>query len=211
MMSLMPLLGVQAQKYLFGGTMAFDHTKSETTVSNGTSSTVEGPTSSMFAFSPFAGIFLNKNFVVGLGVSYETEMSKQKDIMSVDEYKVSENMISIYPMVRYYYRALDNAGLFLDGNVALGFGKNTEEFIDGSVTESEEADLSGMSIGVFPGLYINVTDYMSFEARFGGLQYASFGRKMEVDDVKTEYKGSSFAFEFNPWFFEFGVSFEIGD
>lgn len=207
----MPLLGVQAQKYLFGGTVAFDHSTSETTVSNGTSITKDGPTTSMFAFSPYAGIFLNENFAVGLGVSYEMESSKQKDVMSVDEYKTSSTMTSIYPMVRYYYRALDNAGLFLEGNIAIGFGKEKEEFIDGSVTESEEADLSGMSVGVFPGLYINVTDYMCFEARFGGLQYASYGMKQKVDDVTTEYKGSSFSLEFNPWYFEFGVSFEIGD
>lgn len=120
-------------------------------------------------------------------------------------------MFDVYPFVRYYYRPLEHAGLFLEGNVDIGFGKNKREFIDGSTTETTEADIFGFSFGIFPGFTVNLTDYMALEGQFGGLQYASFSEKMEEDDVSTEYKGSAFAFEFNPSFFQFGVTLTLGE
>lgn len=207
---LVPFLGVQSQNLLIGGTIGFETNSSESSVTLENTTTTEGPTNTYFEVSPFAGIFLNESFCVGLGLGYQSETSKQKDVMDVEEYKVSSSMFDVYPFVRYYYRPLEHAGLFLEGNVEVGFGKNKQEFIDGSTTETLESDLFGISFGIFPGFMVNLTDYLALEGQFGGLQYASFSTKMENDDITTEDKGSAFAFEFNPSFFQFGVTLELG-
>jgi len=208
---LLPFAALQAQDLLFGGSVAFDHSKSETTFKAATSTTVDGPTSSSFEFSPFGGVFLSDKFLVGLGLGYESTKVTDTDVSMADEYIESSNLTSIMPFVRYYYMPTENAGLFLHGSVGVGFGKDKEELKDGSVTESYESDVFGIAIGIVPGLVIYVTDYLGLEASYGGLEYASFTRKAESNDTSTEYKGSGFSFSFNPSFFKFGVVVKLGE
>ncbi|HRY97446.1 MAG TPA: outer membrane beta-barrel protein [Bacteroidales bacterium] len=208
--AVLPVLGLNAQHMLIGGSLTFDHSKTETTVEANTTTTVDGPVNSSFGFAPFAGVFINDNFVVGLGLGYESTKSTQKDVMNVDEYTVSSNLLSFYPFARYYYMPTERAGLFLEGSIEVGFGKEKEEMKDGSTTETEEADVSGMAFAITPGVVIQITDYLALDATFGGLQYASFGTKTEDDDVTTKFKGSGFSFAFNPSWFNFGVTLELG-
>jgi len=209
--AVLPFIGLKAQHFLIGGSVAYDHSKTETTVEANTTTTVDGPVSSSFEFSPYAGIFIKENLAVGLGLGYSSDKTTQKDFGNVDEYTVSSNLLSFYPFVRYYYMPLEHAGLFLEGSAGFGFGKEKEEMKDGSTTETEEADVSGLSFGIVPGVVVRITDYLSLDATFGGLQYASFGTKTEADDVTTKFKGSGFSFAFNPSWFEFGVTLELGE
>ena len=215
--AVLPFIGLQAQ-VLVGGTVSFDKSSSEnTTDQSGTSTTVDGPTYSSFEVSPFAGVFISENFLVGLGLGYSSDVSKQKDVpigdfgATLDEYKVTSTMMSIMPMCRYYYMPTQKAGLFLEGSVGLGFGKDKEESTMGSTTTTQESDVSGFSVNIIPGIVIYVTDYLALEANFGGLQYASYKTTQDMDDVSTEMKGSAFSFAFNPGFFEFGVTCKLGE
>ncbi len=173
------------------------------------STTVDGPKTFNFGINPALGYFISDNFMLGLGIGYDMESYKEENYGIHDEYKVTTSAFNVGPFVRYYMMPVKNAGIFVQGNVAVGFGKVKTETTDDGTTTSNEMKLSAFTVGVTPGIVFFVSDMVSFEATFGNLSFTSATDKQDVGDDEYKDTQSQFNLEINPAYFTFGVGIHL--
>lgn len=137
---------------------------------------VDDEKSDEFSIAPEIGYNLNSNWAVGAALNYTWK-------------KDSYNIFTINPYARYtYFRTENNLlSLFVDGGFGIGYIKPDEG--DSTTT---------WSIGLKPGLALNVTEKFSFVAHVGFFGY---------EDFKEAGKHTGFGFNGNNLEFGFYYNF----
>lgn len=138
------VLGAKAQVYVGGG------------VGLQTSS-YDGNSETFFSIIPEVGYNLDENWAVGVSVGYGEAKTKIK----IDNVQVTEKVktFQITPYARYTFVKFDKVNLFVDG----GVGYKYENYA-GTKTNT-------FSIGVKPGVAVNLNEKLSFVAHVGFLGY----------------------------------------
>ena len=108
-----------------------------------------------FSIKPEVGYNLNENWAIGMAFGYEYEYWDGKKM----------NTFEVAPYVRYTYAKLGPVNLFLDG----GFGFSTFKIKEKGVSSDAQ---NAWSVGLKPGLSVNLTEKLSFIAHFGSLGYS---------------------------------------
>jgi len=194
----------QGTMYLGGSlNLGFGSTKNKA----GSNST-DGPKTFNFGINPKCGYFIADNLMIGLGLGYNMQSVKTTDVIN-DEEKLTTTAFNVGPFIRYYMLPVKTMGFFVDGNVAMGFGKLKDEVTDGGTTTTDEIKMSAFVVGITPGVVIFIGEKVSLEATFGGLSFMSSTDKQTIGD--TEYKSttSNFALDINPANFGFGVAVHL--
>ncbi len=139
-------------KVLAGGVFNMDFGSSNSTTNFTAGSSTQSPSLSTFdlSFTPDVGVFLFKNFALGLQLESSVSSSKQ------DTIKSSNSSFNIGPFVRYYYK-IGNMAPFLQ----LGYGVGT---ISTSGTGISASTIKGSVLSVGPGFAYFINDRMGIEA-----------------------------------------------
>ena len=130
--------------------MSFGSSNSTTNLSAGGSS--KSPTLTTFDLSltPDAGVFLFKNFALGLQLESNISSSKQ------DSTKSTNSSFNVGPFVRYYYK-IRNFAPFLQ----LSYGVGTISTSGSGITAST---VKGSVLGIGPGFAFFLNDKIGIEA-----------------------------------------------
>jgi hypothetical protein len=100
-------------------------------------------------------------------------------------------------------------GFFLQGGLALGFGKNKQEYTSDGTTTSRDTKLSAFGVGISPGIVIFVSKKVALEMNFGQLNFTSSSSKYTDNSVEYKYSSSNFNWEINPSYFTAGVAVHL--
>jgi len=121
-----------------------------------------------FNFMPKGGYFINNNIAIGgtIGFSYDVEKETNSD-------RKKNSMFYIGPLARYYYKPIENAGIFFEGLATFGFGSNKIEDIQGNTTIITKKDLGSFNIGIIPGVFIGVTKNLLLEFAAGWIVFSN--------------------------------------
>lgn len=202
---------VEEGTLLIGGMAGFSSGSSKTIYDDGTSTTTDGPTTTTFEISPWAGYMISEDLglLLGIGYSSSTTESKYEDFNG-DEHTLTDKSTLFYiaPGVRYYYVHLDFTHLWAQLSVPIGSGKMSEEDQVGGSTTRFESNISTLGVGISPGVTINIGDVCGLEASYGFLGFNSYKSKSEVGSATTTYKSSSFGLEWAETF-NFGIVFHL--
>jgi opacity protein-like surface antigen len=181
----------QAEAQLFvGGAVSFSKTGGSTENDNGTD---DNPSVSSFAFSPYAGYFLNDKFAVGIGVGYGRTCTTEFDYLGSDEDKKSiGSTISIAPFARYYFASFNKFSLFAEGHLGFAFIKEKVKY-DGETTDGPKT--STISFNVAPAISYAFSEKFELEANLNlfNLGYSHSVKKLE-DNNDTKITSNNFGF-----------------
>ena len=156
----MMTMTVNAQVYVGGG-VGF-----QTTSQDGNSET-------FFKLVPEIGYNLDENWAVGIAVGYGEHKTtlKSGNLKTTAKVKAFE----IAPYARYTFAKFDKVNLFVDGTV------------DYLHTDNAGDKNNTFSIGLKPGVAVNLNDKLSFVAHAGFLGYQN--DKVKGDDKSTNTFG----------------------
>lgn len=203
---------VEEGTLLIGGTVGFSVSSSETNVDDGSGdNTTDGPTTTFFEISPWAGYLLTEDLAVILGIGYSSETEKSTyDDFNGDEHTVTDKstLFTVAPGIRYYYVHLEDTHLWAQLSVPVGFGSMTEEDKVGGSTTSFTSDISTFGVGITPGVTINIGEICGLEASYGFLGFNSYQSSSEVGSTTTTYKSGSFGLQWAETF-NFGIVFHL--
>ena len=107
-----------------------------------------------FSIMPEIGYNLDENWAIGTTLGYDYQYEKG----------VKYNAFEVAPYARYTFAKLGNVNLFVDG----GFGFATYKYKHNGVSSDSQ---NAWSVGLKPGLSVNLTEKLSFIAHVGFLGY----------------------------------------
>lgn len=169
-------------KVLAGGifNMNLSNTKSTTNFSTGGSTSSLKVTKSDLTLTPNIGIFLFKNFAMGLKL--RTELTQIKD-----SFKTKSATFNVGPFVRYYFNMKKFAPL-----VELSYGMGNVKTASTGVTTN---NFKGSVIGIGGGLAFFLTERIGLE---GIVNYERISTKTEINagGISTKISAGN-AFRFN--------------
>lgn len=136
---------------------------------------VDDEKTSNFTIAPEVGYNLNSNWAIGAALDYTWE-------------KDSYNVFTIQPYARYsFFRTENNLlSLFVDGGFGLGF-----------ISPDEGDSTTVWSIGLKPGLALNVTEKFSFVAHVGFFGYEDYKEAGKHTGLGLDFNKLSFGFYYN--------------
>ena len=139
-------------RVLAGGIFNMSFGGSNSTTNYTTGSPTKSPTSTTFDFSltPDVGVFLFKNFALGLQLESSINSKKQ------DSIKSTNSSFNVGPFVRYYYKMGKFAPFF---QVSYGVGT-----ISTSGTGLTTSKVKGSVLGFGPGIALFLNDRIGIEA-----------------------------------------------
>lgn len=108
----------------------------------------------IFRIAPEIGYNLSKEWAVGVELGYGHSRWKESGV------KIKANSFAIAPYARYFFFKKGIVWLFADG----GLGFSTFRVKNGGHT-------NGFEIGIKPGIALDITQNISFIARYGFLGY----------------------------------------
>lgn len=167
----------------------------------------DGPKTFNFGINPNCGYFVAENFMIGLGLGYDMNSTKTKGIGN-NEDKVTVSAFNVGPFARYYMMPVKNMGAFMQGNIAVGFGKTKTEETVGGTTTSDEIKMTAFVVGVTPGLVFFVGEKVAFEASIGGLSFVTSTDKQTDGDTEHKTVQNDFSLDFGRNF-TFGVAVHL--
>ena len=141
----------------------------------GTSS-YDGNSTTTWAIIPEIGYNLSEKWAVGTIIGYGENIDKASKKIGGGKEKIKA--FEIAPYVRYTFVKFDKVNIFVDGSV----GYRHENW-DGTKTNI-------FSLGLKPGVAVNLNDKLSFVAHVGFLGYEN--EKVKGDDKSTNYFGMNF-------------------
>ena len=173
----MMTMTVNAQVYVGGG-VGF-----QTTSQDGNSET-------FFKLVPEIGYNLDENWAVGIAVGYGEHKTtlKSGNLKTTAKVKAFE----IAPYARYTFAKFDKVNLFVDGTV------------DYLHTDNAGDKNNTFSIGLKPGVAVNLNDKLSFVAHAGFLGYQN-----SKDDYEGAKAANTFGFELDGSNLSFGVYYNF--
>jgi len=173
----MMTMTVNAQVYVGGG-VGF-----QTTSQDGNSET-------FFKLVPEIGYNLDENWAVGIAVGYGEHKTtlKSGNLKTTAKVKAFE----IAPYARYTFAKFDKVNLFVDGTV------------DYLHTDNAGDKNNTFSIGLKPGVAVNLNDKLSFVAHAGLLGYQN-----SKDDYEGAKAANTFGFDLDGSNLSFGVYYNF--
>jgi len=173
----MMTMTVNAQVYVGGG-VGF-----QTTSQDGNSET-------FFKLVPEIGYNLDENWAVGIAVGYGEHKTtlKSGNLKTTAKVKAFE----IAPYARYTFAKFDKVNLFVDGTV------------DYLHTDNAGDKNNTFSIGLKPGVTVNLNDKLSFVAHAGFLGYQN-----SKDDYEGAKAANTFGFDLDGSNLSFGVCYNF--
>lgn len=164
-----------SQKFFVGGTFSFG-TKGEKIKSNNVSA--DGNKYFYFSFMPKAGYFISDKLAIGGTIGFYNDVETEPD-----DDKTKNSIMYLGPLVRYYYKPLDNAGIFIEGSAIFGFGSEKFENVEGNTTVTTKTDQGGFNIGITPGVFVNITNNIALEFNVGWIGLKNYYTKS--GDIKN--------------------------
>ena len=137
-------------------------------------------------FGPNVGYNFNDRWALALSLSYNR--SKTDTHTSYSDVYYGEhrtiNSFSVTPYVRYSFAKSGMVSFFVDGGMSFGWGKddmnNVAEYTDGNKSDqSEIKKTNSFSIGLRPGMLINLSDHFALELSLGFLGYTHEKREFD--------------------------------
>lgn len=127
----------------------------------------DGNSETFFKIMPEVGYNLNENWAVGIALGYNESKTtlKEANIKTTAKIKAFE----IAPYARYTFAKFDMVNLFVDGTV------------DYLHTDIVGDKTNTFSVGLKPGVAVNLNDKLSFVAHVGFLGY---------QNAKEDYEGA---------------------
>ena len=173
----MMTMTVNAQVYVGGG-VGF-----QTTSQDGNSET-------FFKLVPEIGYNLDENWALGIAVGYGEHKTtlKSGNLKTTAKVKAFE----IAPYARYTFAKFDKVNLFVDGTV------------DYLHTDNAGDKNNTFSIGLKPGVAVNLNDKLSFVAHAGFLGYQN-----SKDDYEGAKAANTFGFDLDGSNLSFGVYYNF--
>ncbi len=139
-----------------------------------------------FKLAPEVGYNFNETLAVAVELAYMHGKYEEK----VSSQKIKSNAFAIAPYVRYTFFRKNIVRLFIDGGV--GFSTYKEKHGDSE---------NGFEIGFKPGIAINATNHISFEAKYGFLgyrdKYALAGANASVSGLDFDTNSLSIGIKYN--------------
>lgn len=185
-------LAANAQVYVGGG-INFSSSKPAYVKVDGES---EPDATTKFGILPEVGYKLDDKLSVGIALGYEH--SKQGDVKT--------NGFSIAPYARYTFVKWNNIGLFGEAQFAYSNKKETEsvDMGDGKTMDVDKKS-NGWSLGVRPGISIDLNEKLTFITKFGWLGYKS----EKPSDAKGQKASSDFGFDVDATNLQFSLLFNL--
>ena len=154
------------------------------------SSSYDGNSETFFKLVPEIGYNLNEDWAVGITVGY----GESKTTLKEDGVKITAKVkaFEIAPYARYTFAKFDKVNLFVDGTVDY---LNTDNAGDKNNT---------FSIGLKPGVAVNLNDKLSFVAHAGFLGYQN-----SKDDYEGAKAANTFGFDLDGSNLSFGVYYNF--
>lgn len=173
----MMTMTVNAQVYVGGG-VGFQSTSQD------------GNSETFFKLVPEIGYNLDENWAVGIAVGYGEHKTtlKSGNLKTTAKVKAFE----IAPYARYTFAKFDKVNLFVDGTV------------DYLHTDNAGDKNNTFSIGLKPGVAVNLNDKLSFVAHAGFLGYQN-----SKDDYEGAKAANTFGFDLDGSNLSFGVYYNF--
>lgn len=189
-------LAANAQVYVGGG-INFSSSKPAYVKVDGVS---EPDATTKFGILPEVGYKLDDKLSVGIALGY-THSS---------EGDVKTNGFSIAPYARYTFVKWNNIGLFGEAQFAYHNDKTTtkENIVDedgDTHTMDVDQKKNGWSLGVRPGISIDLNEKLTFITKFGWLGYKS----EKPSDAKGQKASSDFGFDVDATNLQFSLLFNL--
>lgn len=170
--------------FFAGGSFRFYTEKDK---SKGGGLTIENYNRTSFNINPAAGYFLSDKFAVGARLGLGAQTSKYPN--NTYNTKQTQSQFSFAPFARYYF-INQKFGVFGEGSMGIGFGKNKSFY---TTSPTDETKTSYLSLGVSPGIYYSVSDHLMIESTIGWFGFSSQKYKYS-DDTSDIYNDFSFDF-----------------
>ena len=154
------------------------------------SSSYDGNSETFFKLMPEIGYNLNEDWAVGITVGYGESKTtiKEGNVKATAKVKSFE----IAPYARYTFAKFDKVNLFVDGTV------------DYLHTDNAGDKNNTFSIGLKPGVAVNLNDKLSFVAHAGFLGYQN-----SKDDYEGAKAANTFGFDLDGSNLSFGVYYNF--
>lgn len=154
------------------------------------SSSYDGNSETFFKLMPEIGYNLNEDWAVGIAVGYGEHKTtlKSGNLKTTAKVKAFE----IAPYARYTFAKFDKVNLFVDGTV------------DYLHTDNAGDKNNTFSIGLKPGVAVNLNDKLSFVAHAGFLGYQN-----SKDDYEGAKAANTFGFDLDGSNLSFGVYYNF--
>ena len=154
------------------------------------SSSYDGNSETFFKLVPEIGYNLDENWAVGIAVGYGEHKTtlKSGNLKTTAKVKAFE----IAPYARYTFAKFDKVNLFVDGAV------------DYLHTDNAGDKNNTFSIGLKPGVAVNLNDKLSFVAHAGFLGYQN-----SKDDYEGAKAANTFGFDLDGSNLSFGVYYNF--
>lgn len=217
-MALLLAQAAKAQMWM-GGSVGFDYSSSE-----------KKNKITTLTLSPTVGYSLNPKWDLGVELSYGFTQDKTDDlsahsVMVVLHSKDVTNSITVEPFVRYSFLKTGIVTFFVDGGFGFTYAKRNKDyskeetaFVESIPAESINYTLKGtsnaFSIGLRPGVKIELTEKIEIESHLGfiGYSHKKSEDNMELRPNTHQYDESSvdkFGFNANCTALNLGLTFKF--
>lgn len=120
---------------------------------------------------PKVGYFLTERTAIGLGAGINSLIQKRERLG--DERKRSETTFQLSPFVRYYLTS-GTVGFFTEGSFNIGLGQTKETRNE----DIEKGNITQISLGISPGIYLEIHPKITLEFSAGWLGYQYESREL---------------------------------
>jgi hypothetical protein len=187
-------------KLSIGGSFNFQMDKEKTENQN---TTVKGPNTTEFGFSPSIEYFVTDN--ISGGLEFSVNSSVTKDYPGNSD-KDKSTIFGISPFLRYYLGPDDKFKFFGQASLGLGFGNSVHEEDTGVGIVTTKTKINAFEIGIRPGIYFSLSDKVAIESTIGFFGFNSYTQKYP-NDVKDS--NSSFGLSLNTATIYFGFRYSL--
>ncbi|MEJ8757279.1 outer membrane beta-barrel protein [Pontibacter sp. H259] len=158
--------------------------------------------------APSVGYFVRDGLEVGAAVGFSHTAADQLtyDSSGFGTFKTTTNTFSFVPYITKYFLLSEKVAF--TGHAFAGISAGTGKIsFDSDFSPNADLKLSGVQIGVSPGLSFFPTEKIGISARFGSLGYTEFSMKPEGGTDSS--KSSTFGLDLNASTLALGFSYYI--
>lgn len=178
--------------FAIGSRIGFSAATTDIQVDGAGAAASGGNSSTQFTLTPTIGYFFGRNFVVGMGMDYIGNASKDKSNNSTTgTQKTSDSKVLFGPFVRYYLPVADDQAFFI-GAVS-GFGNSNTNVTVNQQPQSVRTNLTSLGIG--PGYSIFANNCVSMEAQIK-YNYGTSRNTVNVNGVSNTTRTNTNAWDF---------------
>ena len=147
-------------------------------------------TNTVIKIIPEIGYNLSENWAVGIALGY----GHSKNTVSTNgvDVSVKTDVFSINPYARYTFVKFEKVNLFVDGGVGY------------THTKAGDAKNNQFTIGLMPGVAVNLNEKLSFVAHVGFLGY-----KYDKDDYEGAKAANTFGLDLDGTNLSFGLYYNF--